>query len=167
MNMVWSFSAGHYIYNRMLQSSLTPNRGMLVLSKELLTDSWEKPGDNAKWPQVVTEVQYFYDSEGVYTPGTGPSYGGDNATPSSMYLEKGDYLRLSSLQVGYTLPVELIQKINFNHLRVYVNASNLLTFTKFSGYDPEIPISANTGTLAFFQHMPQSRIISLGVNITF
>ncbi len=167
LNMAWSFSLGHYIYNRVLQSSLTPNRGMLVLSKELLTDSWENPGDRSKWPQVVSDVQYFYDEEGVHTPSTGHKYGSDNNTPSTMYLEKGDYLRLSSLQIGYSLPKSITQRIYVDYLRIYANASNLLTFTKFSGYDPEIPIDANTGTVAIFSTMPQMKIFSLGVNLIF
>ena len=140
---------------------------MLVLSKELLTDSWENPGDRSKWPQVVSDVQYFYDDEGVHTPSTGHKYGSDNNTPSTMFLEKGDYLRLSSLQIGYSLPKSITQRIYVDYLRVYANASNLLTFTKFSGYDPEIPIDANTGTVAIFSTMPQMKIFSLGVNLIF
>ena len=63
LNMNFSFATGHYIYNRLLQSTLTPNRGVRALSHKLLTEAWEKPGDNAKWPRVVMNVQHFYDDE--------------------------------------------------------------------------------------------------------
>jgi len=139
---------------------LTPNRGVLALSNELLTNSWQKPGDHAKLPQIVSQVQYFYDDQG--NPSTDPvQYGSDNNTPSSMYLEKGDYLRLRNLQLGYTFPGRVINKVNLQNLRVYVSGSNLLTITHYSGYDPE------AGGLQSYDSMPQSRSFILGINVNF
>lgn len=57
---------------------------------------------------------------------------------SDFYLEKGDYLRLKLVQLGYTLPSTLFNKIGVSRLRVYVTAENLLTFTGYTGYDPEV-----------------------------
>ena len=160
LNMIWSFALGHYIYNATRQSLLTPNRGVLAVSSELLTNSWQKAGDHAKLPQVVSQVQYHYDDQG--NASTDPvAYGTDNDTPSSNYLEKGDYLRLRNLQVGYTFPSRIINKVNLQSLRVYVSGSNLMTITKFSGYDPE------AGGLQSFDAMPQSKSFMLGVNVNF
>jgi len=53
-------------------------------------------------------------------------------------VEDGSYLRLKTLQLGYTLPTELLSKIYVKNLRLYVQGVNLFTFTKYSGLDPEI-----------------------------
>lgn len=165
--MNFSFAAGHYIYNRLLQSTLTPNRGVRALSNKLLTEAWQNPGDNAKWPQVVMNVQHFYDSDG--NPSTDPvTYGTEEKFISSMYLEKGDYLKLKNLSVGYTLPVKVASKMKMQSFRVALNVTNLFTLTKFSGYDPEVGIEQTTGaSLVSYSSMPQARTYSLGLNINF
>lgn len=57
---------------------------------------------------------------------------------SDFYLEKGDYARLKIVQLGYTLPKRIFDKIGLERLRVYVTAENLFTLTKYTGYDPEV-----------------------------
>jgi len=166
-SMVWSFVTGNYIYNRLLQSSMTPNQGMLVLNKKLLTKSWTKPGDETYWPQVVAGNLYKYDNLGNATT-SGVSYGSDNNTPSSQYLEKGDYLKLRNVTLGYTIPTNITNKYKINTLRVYLAASNLLTFSKFSGYNPEIEIDQSSGScLSSFTSMPASRTFLFGLSLNF
>lgn len=167
LGMKFSFALGHYIYNRLLQSTLTPNRGMRALSDKLLTESWQSPGDHAKWPQVVTNVQYFYDSQG--NPVSSPvSYGTEEKYISSMFLEKGDYLKLNNLNLGYTLPSNLASRINMNTMRVSLNVTNVFTLTRFSGYNPEVPIEqSSAASFVSYTSMPQARIYSLGLNISF
>jgi TonB-dependent starch-binding outer membrane protein SusC len=64
---------------------------------------------------------------------------GNFSKPSNFYLEKGDYLRLKVVQVGYTIPNnKVFKKIAINKLRLYATAENLLTLTKYTGYDPEL-----------------------------
>lgn len=63
---------------------------------------------------------------------------GNFSRMSEFYLEKGDYLRLKVVQLGYTLPRSLFSKIGASRLRLYLTAENLLTLTKYSGYDPEV-----------------------------
>jgi hypothetical protein len=165
--MYFSFATGHYIYNRLLQSTLTPNRGVRTLSDKLLTEAWQKPGDHAKWPEVVMNVQHYYDSEG--NPTTDPvTYGTEEKFISSMYLEKGDYLKLKNLSLGYTLPAGLASKIRMQTLRISLNVTNLFTLTDFSGYDPEVAVDQTTGaSLVSYSSMPQARTYSLGLNINF
>ncbi len=165
--MVWSFVTGNYIYNRLLQSSMIPNAGMLVANEKLLTDSWTKSGDKTYWPQIVAGNIYYYDNEGNPTT-TGVSYGSDNNTPSSQYLEKGDYLKLRNVTLGYTLPKQITNRIKLNHVRVYVSANNLMSFTNFSGYDPELEIDQKSGgSYSSFQSMPSSRVFMFGLNVNF
>lgn len=57
---------------------------------------------------------------------------------SDFYLEKGDYLRLKIVQLGYSLPNRLFERTGISRLRVYVTAENLFTITKYTGYDPEV-----------------------------
>jgi hypothetical protein len=167
LGMVWSFVTGNYIYNRLLQSSMIPNAGLLVANEKLLTESWTKPGDNAYWPQVVAGNLYNYDSQGNPTT-TGVKYGSDNNTPSSQYLEKGDYLKLRNLTLGYKVPSRLTNKFKINNLRIYVAANNLLTFTKFSGYNPELEIDqASGGSYSTFTSLPASRMFMFGLNVNF
>lgn len=63
---------------------------------------------------------------------------GTSTVPNSYYVEDGSYLRVKNAQLGYTLPTELLSIIKTEKLRIYVQAANFLTFTKYSGIDPEI-----------------------------
>lgn len=64
---------------------------------------------------------------------------------SSYYIEKGDFLRIRNMQLGYTLPGSLLKKADLGSVRIYVSAQNLATFTKYSGWDPEIGSRISTG----------------------
>ena len=65
---------------------------------------------------------------------------GDNTNwqSSDLYVYDGSYLRLKNIQIGYTLPAALTQKVFVSSLRFYVAAENLFTFTKYHGFDPFI-----------------------------
>lgn len=165
--MVFSFVSGNYIYSRLLQSTMTPNAGMLALNKDLLTQSWMNAGDDTKWPQVVAGNLYFYDNEGNPTT-SGVSYGSDNKTPSSQYLEDGSFFKLRNLTIGYTLPHEWVRQYKMNNVRLYVTGSNLFTLTKFTGYDPEIEIEQESGgAYSTFSSMPASRSFMFGLSVNF
>jgi TonB-linked SusC/RagA family outer membrane protein len=167
MNMYWNFAAGHYIYNRLRQSLMTPNTGLLTLSKDILTDTWRNPGDDAKYPMTTYGNSYYYNNDG--SPSTVQvQYGSENITPNSLYLEKGDYLRLKNLQFGYTVPFKSLETSKIKSLYVYLSGTNLLTFTKFSGYDPEVNITdGSLSSVVFALEMPQSRVFSIGVSAKF
>jgi len=95
------------------------------------------------------------------TNGTIPNpYGSSlNLSTSSRFIESGAYLRLKNVQIGYTLPKRLTKQVNINRCRIYVSASNLLTFTKYTGYDPEVGSGVDYG------NYPQSRTILFGLNL--
>jgi TonB-dependent starch-binding outer membrane protein SusC len=84
---------------------------------------------------------------------------------SDWYLQKGDYFRIKLIQLGYTLPQNVTQNFGVNKLRFYVTAENLVTFTKYTGYDPEIAAGDSFGIDRAFY--PQARTFMLGANITF
>ncbi|MDD5184978.1 MAG: TonB-dependent receptor [Paludibacter sp.] len=81
--------------------------------------------------------------------------------PSTYLLKDNSYLRLKTLQIGYTLPDQWISKLRMSKLRVYFAGDNLLTFTKYEGLDPE---RADNGR---FVNYPQNKVISFGCNVNF
>jgi len=74
----------------------------------------------------------------VPAPNTNGTINDFNFRNSDFYLEDGSYLRLKNIQLGYNFPKEMCQKIKFESVRLYGSVSNLLTFTKYKGLDPEI-----------------------------
>jgi TonB-dependent starch-binding outer membrane protein SusC len=90
-----------------------------------------------------------------------------NWRSSDLYIKDGSYIRLKTLQLGYTLPADLSKKASIQKLRVYIAGENLLTFTGYDGFDPEIA-SGDYTTIGIDRGIyPQARTISLGANITF
>ena len=85
----------------------------------------------------------------------------DDIKPSSFFIEDGSYLRLKSLQIGYTLPASKA----FSKMRIYVQGFNLLTSTKYSGIDPEISNGgANSIGVDFGGNYPISKKFVVGIN---
>jgi TonB-linked SusC/RagA family outer membrane protein len=109
-------------------------------------DYWTPENTNAYWPRP-------YLDKGV-----------KNHQVQSRYLQNGAYLRLKSLQLGYTLPAKITQKAHIQNLRVYVSGENLVTFTKLmTVFDPEAT-GGNTGSGQLY---PLQKLISTGLSITF
>jgi hypothetical protein len=83
-------------------------------------------------------------------------------------VEDGSFLRLKNLQVGYTFNPKLTQRVNINSTRIYVAANNLLTLTRYRGYDPDIGSAG--GPLASgidYGFYPQARTIMAGISLKF
>jgi TonB-linked SusC/RagA family outer membrane protein len=98
---------------------------------------------------------------------------GNNAQISSRFLEKGSYTRLKNIQIGYSLPKEVLQRYGFSALRIYLSGTNLFTFTKYSGMDPEMTVSDNSKTEGDKANgidwgtYPAAKSYNFGVNLTF
>lgn len=84
---------------------------------------------------------------------------------SDYYLQKGDYFRIKLVQFGYTLPKEVSASIGASKVRFYVTGENLITFTKYTGYDPEIASNDEFGIDRAYY--PQARTFIFGANIQF
>jgi TonB-linked SusC/RagA family outer membrane protein len=96
-----------------------------------------------------------------------------NARPSTRFLEDGSYLRLKNVMLGYNLPAASLQSLTrgvVKNLRIYVSAQNILTFTKYSGYDPEVgnrtPNSSLTNGIDFAVY-PQPKAYQVGIQAGF
>jgi len=77
------------------------------------------------------------------------------------------YMRLKSTQLGYTLPGAIVKRLSMQRLRIYISAENLLTLTKYDGFDPELASGGYTTIGVDRGIYPQARTVSLGANITF
>jgi len=85
----------------------------------------------------------------------------NNSRISSRFIEDGSYLRIKNVTFGYTLPASLLSRYKVQRIRIYASAQNLFTFTKYSGFDPEVPYNG-----VDYNVYPVTRVLSLGLNIT-
>lgn len=83
---------------------------------------------------------------------------------SDFYLQKGDYLRIKQVQLGYTFKKSLSSKIGIERLRIYAGAENLYTLTKYTGFDPEIGGDISGIDKGYY---PQARTLMMGINVQF
>ena len=90
-----------------------------------------------------------------------------NWQASDLYVHDGSYLRLKNIELGYTIPDFLTKKVFISRLRVYAAVENLLTFTKYWGFDPEISSGSDKSNGVDFGVYPQPRTIRVGCNVTF
>lgn len=88
---------------------------------------------------------------------------------SDRYVENGSYLRIKNIQLGYTLPEAITKKMYLNSLRIYLSADNVHTFTKYSGFDPEVGDlnSSPLGSGVDLATYPIPRTFTVGLNLQF
>ncbi|HTE34003.1 MAG TPA: hypothetical protein VK666_26665, partial [Chryseolinea sp.] len=91
----------------------------------------------------------------------------NNDRASDRFIENGAYLRLKNIQLGYTLPTTLSQRLHLSNIKVYVAAQNLWTITKYNGYNPDIgaPTQNNTSYGIDNTIYPNSVTFLGGINI--
>jgi TonB-linked SusC/RagA family outer membrane protein len=162
LNMLWFASVGNEVFNyqaRTLESFGATNGGIGIenVSREYYENRWTPTNPSTRFARAVKD-----DPNG-------------NTQPSDVYVEDGSFLKLRSLQIGYSFSNELAKKLAVQRIRLYVSGQNLLTFTKYSGLDPEIglPSDPSTGTRNVTASgidigtYPNSRFYTLGLNVTF
>ena len=90
-----------------------------------------------------------------------------NTLFSDFYVEDASYFRIQNVQLGYSLSNEVLEKLHMDKFRVYVAVNNLYTFTKYSGYNPDVSNSSPLGAGVDLGQYPQTRTFTTGVNISF
>ena len=139
------WSLGGKIYNSLMEQTMNDGtRYGLQLNKKVL-ESWRKPGD-------ITDVPQFIYSNASQS----------NAI-SSRFLEDGSFMRLRNVNLSYSLPKSLINKIKLEAASVFINGDNIFVLTKYEGNDPEQGLSGTTAT----NLVPNVRTVTFGVNISF
>jgi hypothetical protein len=145
LNIFFQGSEGNDIYVNTIRYDFTyVNRPSSALNR------WTGPGTSNTEPRVSL------------------SDPNQNARVSDRFVEDGSYLRLKTVQFAYNLPQDWLKKAKFNKVKFYLTAQNLLTFTKYSGLDPEIGSIGNSLEIGIDRGFyPQSRTIMGGVSATF
>ena len=100
-----------------------------------------------------------------------PQAQGDPNSPSTKYLEKGDFLRLGNLTLGYTFKGAGLERFKIKSARFYVNADNLFVITSYSGFDPEVDTDKTLGGVPSagmdYLSYPRAKSVAIGLNVTF
>ena len=91
---------------------------------------------------------------------------GNFGKPSDYFVEDGSYLKLRNVQLGFNMPGKILQRAHLPKLRIYLNANNILTITRYSGIDPEIA-GTNTSRGVDYGIYPQVRTVMGGIEIKF
>jgi TonB-linked SusC/RagA family outer membrane protein len=91
----------------------------------------------------------------------------NNSRSSDRFIEDGSYLRLKNAVIGYSLPTSTASRLGFRSLRFYLQGQNLLTFTRYGGFDPEVNFGGDASITrgTDFYTMPQARSVTFGVNV--
>ena len=109
---------------------------------DIYENRWTVDNPSSEHPRIANRSDQYFSGGNTY------------------WFRKADYIRLKNLEIGYSLPASLTQKVGINNARIYVNGLNLLTVDKLKVYDPESDNS--TG-----QYYPQARVINTGISVTF
>lgn len=143
LNVFLQGSQGNKIYNQnryILESALYGNSN----GSTRVLDRWTGPGTSNDVPRAIAGDP------------------NNNLRVSSYYMEDGSYLRIKTLTLGYSLPSTVLNRFGSKQVRVYVSAQNLLTLTKYTGFDPEV--GSRGVDLGIY---PQARVFLGGLNIGF
>lgn len=148
LNIMMQWSYGNKIMNELRRTRnamrTTSNLGQDALAR------WKAQGDITNFPMIRYQDKM------------------ENFRPSSFNMEDGSFLRIKEITLSYNIPPKWCKKVFLKSANVYISGTNLLTWSKYSGYDPEV----NTSTSPFIQGVdngafPKSRSYNLGVNFTF
>lgn len=148
-------SKGNDIYNQTLYYTDFPDFFKGGIRREAAVNSWRPDNTGATIPAL-------------YNTG---SFSSDQST-NSYFLSKGSYFRCKQMQLGYTLPNNMLSRFGIEHLRIYIQSANLFTITKYQGLDPELsstdPSSANATNLGIDQgNYPHTPSYLVGINLNF
>jgi TonB-linked SusC/RagA family outer membrane protein len=150
LNIFFQFVYGNEIYN---QGGIYQSCNACYFDNQTKDqlDRWQQPGDITDVPQAR-----LFQSNGD--------------AESTRYLSDGSYLRLKNLTFGYNLPVNMLDRLALRRARIYFSGTNLLTFTDYDGWDPEVTADFYTGNINFgrdFYSAPQAKIYTVGIDIGF
>ena len=146
----FQFSYGNHILNFTKQSSVNSGSSIQFNQSTDALKRWKKEGDITSVPRYVYNNTY-------------------NDYLSSRFLEDGSYLRLKNVTLGYNLPKQWVSKAKLANVRIYASATNLWTYTKYSGPDPELSTldGSTTAQGIDFNTLPQIKTLMGGLAVTF
>ncbi|PKP07480.1 MAG: TonB-dependent receptor [Bacteroidetes bacterium HGW-Bacteroidetes-5] len=150
LNIFMQFSYGNDIYNNVdyYRNSIFSYNNV---STEFYYNAWRNQGDVTEYPKVVRNDPMQ-----------------NEARVQSRWVEDGSYLKVKTATFAYEFPKNVVSKFKLQSLKLYVTGSNLLTFTNYSGYDPDVnTLSSGLRLGVDYGSYPQSRTFLFGLNIGF
>lgn len=148
LSVFWVYSFGNYIFNSARVNVENPGYVASGFAKDALR-TWQQPGDVTDFPSLADDYQPL----------------------TTRYLEKGDFWRLRNVQLTYSLPRKVLDKLKLQGLRLFAQGQNLYTIFSFKGWDPETStinssdVNSN-GDVTGAQY-PPLKTITFGMNISF
>ena len=151
LDVFFRYNFGNSIMNVTRQQLLRMD--FLNNSTEILS-RWQKEGDVTDVPRIAS--------------GTGAFINQDN-NASTRWVESGNFVRLQNVALGYTLPQRFLGPVNISRVRLFVQAQNVFTFTKYKGVDPEVNTNFTSNRQSGIDNNsnPQQRVFTGGVNVAF
>lgn len=129
---------GNKIYN--YQRQQFESNGTTSVLAPVMKDAWTVDNPDGSIPNPKNSMNYL---------------------PSDRFLENGSYFRLKNIQLGYTLPQSVLDKLKLSNWRFYIQCGNVFTITRYKGFDPEVDGGVDYG------NYPQARSFIFGMNITY
>ena len=154
LNLFFQGVSGNKLYNQVL-TDIEGFYRPFNLTERVVTGSWTGEGSSNTFPRLSW---------------TGAS---NNKRPSTRFLEDGSYLRLKNIQLGYKINEKFLARAGMSSVRIYASGQNLLTFTKYTGLDPEMYTNNNSfgeGARAVgidWGTYPSARTFTIGLNANF
>lgn len=149
LNIFLQYSYGNQVFNQ--TRAITDNMSAANRATRQVLRRWRQPGDVTDVPKAIAGADLAA-----------------NSRPSSRWIEDGSYMRIKTVTLAYDFPRQLIDRLHLRNVRVYATAQNLFTFTRYTGFDPEVNFSQNP--LLFGVDLgtyPQARTLMLGLNVGF
>ena len=167
LSIFLTYSFGNDVLNA---TKLTNTRTSLTNKNVLASADWSH-----RWVTINKDGSLITDPAELAAANQGKTIAcfadngsSDNALVHSWAVEDGSYLKLSNITLGYTFPKAIINKIGLTKLRLYATGNNLLTWTKYTGFDPEVSTMSDAMTPGVdFGAYPRSRSFVFGINVAF
>lgn len=167
VSTLFTFQGGNYIYDALEESTSYVRTGSNIIRADVVNNTWSESNTNAKYPKLTWNMRDNFNNQ------QGNPAAQTLGTRTTRYLYEGDFIRFKSLQIAYNLPSSLVKILKLQNVRIYANAQNLFTSTKYKGYDPELVVLGNNQDRNLNQGflsnapIPQVKTYNAGVSISF
>ncbi len=150
LGIFFQYSGGNYIYNG-TKAGLHDQRFWNNATD--IKNRWTADNTNAEWPRLVY----------------GDNVSNGSSIVMSQNVERGDFIRLRNVSLGYTFPSKLVNGLKLSNVRVYAQVQNAALFTKYSGIDPEISVNGGSNLAPGVDRnsIGQARSYTAGINVSF
>ncbi|MGE7773822.1 SusC/RagA family TonB-linked outer membrane protein [Chitinophaga sp. NPDC101104] len=146
-NMLLQGVQGNKLFNALKFTALNAGNGQNYNMLKDILNAWTPQNTGSNIPRINSS-----DPNGNF------------GTTSDWYVEDGSYMRVKNLTLGYTVPETLLRRAGLGKVRLYVTGNNLLTFTKYKGFDPEVGLDEFGIDKGRY---PQAKNVTVGLNVNF